>query len=95
MDAYRIVGFHNTPYVTGRRVNVETEILPYASVAVAKQISHNSSQYRSLRVFNFFYNYSLQCTYTIQKNSTAERVEVKKRERRWRKVHERSNPRWV
>jgi len=38
------VGFHNTPYVTGRRVNMRTEILPHASLAVAKQIIRNSSQ---------------------------------------------------
>jgi len=45
MYACRIVGFHNTPYVTGRQVNVRTEILPHASLAVTKQIIRNSSQY--------------------------------------------------
>ena len=47
MCVCRIIGFHNTPYVTGRRVNVRTEILPHASLAVAKQITHNSSQFSS------------------------------------------------
>ena len=41
----RIIGFYNTPYVTGRRVNIRTEVLPHASSAVVKQIISDTSQF--------------------------------------------------
>ena len=45
IDGRRLIGFHNTPYVSGRRVNIRTEVLPRASLAVAKQITHDTSEY--------------------------------------------------
>ena len=36
--AYRVLGFRNTPYVVGRKINLLHEILPAASSKVSKQI---------------------------------------------------------
>lgn len=35
---HRLLGFRNTPYVTGRKVHLRDEVLPVASPSVAKQI---------------------------------------------------------
>lgn len=40
---HRVIGFRNTPYVTGRRVNIRTEVLPRATLAVVKQIVLNAT----------------------------------------------------
>jgi len=40
---HKILGMRNTPYVTGRKVDLKNEILPVASPHVAKQITFNAN----------------------------------------------------
>lgn len=51
----RILGFYNTPFVTGRRLDLLNEVLPVATTAVAKHITVKAGQiYRpSLSVNSF------------------------------------------
>ena len=66
----RLLGFHNTPYVTGRLVNIRTEVLPRATLAVAKQIIRNSSQCCMRRHSPLYYRLNSTTTLWVKKNKT-------------------------
>ena len=36
---HRVLGFRNTPYVVGRKINLASEIVPHATDAVKAQMS--------------------------------------------------------
>lgn len=48
---FRILGFYNTPFVTGRKFDLLKDILPVASEAVAKQIKVKTTKAGSIKLF--------------------------------------------